>query len=363
MKIELFAKKLVDKQIKNPSIFLIVFGIIFVLMVPGIFNLIGNVEPSLEKVLPQNIDEIKTMNDMRAQFGADMIYIVIQYDDIRSPELLRYIDILSNKIRNNENMLEVMSLADLVKPIPEDYELAKRFIDGDPRSSMFHSDNYDVTFIQVRSDTGSTASVVKKAIENINDDIKSVEEYNPGATVKITGFSAIDKVTFEIIMKDFGVITIFSMLAVMLVVWITFKSLLKGMLPMVVVINALVWTMGITGYLNMTITVVTMVAAAMIMGLGIDFGIHIVYSYFENRKKHSKKKSLSETMQELLRATIAASLTTSAGFLALLFGVLPAMKTLGVVLAIGIISTLIGAVFLLPIIVYAYDKEKQKSKI
>ena len=42
---------------------------------------------------------------------------------------------------------------------------------------------------------------------------------------------------------------------------------------MVVVVNALIATMGISGYLNLTITVVSMVSVAMIMGLGIDFGI------------------------------------------------------------------------------------------
>ena len=64
----------------------------------------------------------------------------------------------------------------------------------------------------------------------------------------------------------------------------------KGMLPMIVVMNALVMTMGIVGYLGFTITVVSMVAAAMIMGLGIDFGIHQVYSYFEERKKKIETK-------------------------------------------------------------------------
>jgi hypothetical protein len=102
-----------------------------------------------------------------------------------------------------------------------------------------------------------------------------------------------------------------------------------------------------------------MVAAAMIMGLGIDFGIHMVHTYFENRKKHNSEEALEETMTELLRAMLGASLTTTAGFLALLFGVLPAMKTLAVILAMGILNTLLGAIFLLPVIVYLYDKKRR----
>ena len=62
-------------------------------------------------------------------------------------------------------------------------------------------------------------------------------------------------------------------------------------------------------------------------------------------------------MRELLRAMLGASLTTMAGFLALLFGVLPAMKTLGIILAIGIFTTLIGAIFLLPVVIYLYDRK------
>ena len=65
---------------------------------------------------------------------------------------------------------------------------------------------------------------------------------------------------------------------------------------------------------------------------------------------------------ELLRAMLGASLTTSAGFLALLFGVLPAMKNLGIILALGIIFTLIGAVFLLPVVIYLSDNKKDTIK-
>lgn len=169
-------------------------------------------------------------------------------------------------------------------------------------------------------------------------------------------------------MSDFAFITMVSMALVMIVVFVTFRSIVKGFLPMIVVMTALLWTMGIVGYLGLTITVVSMVSAAMIMGLGIDFGIHVVHSFFHLKEKYGDRKgtrerALKETMQELLRAMVGASFTTISGFLALLFGVLPAMKTLGIILALGIFTTLIGAVFLLPVIVYLYDRASSNSNI
>lgn len=363
--IEEIAERIVEMQIKNPKKFILTFFIITLMIVPGIISLVGNVEPSLEKVLPQDIEEVKTMNDMRAQFGADMIYIIVHSEDIvsdaRDPKLLSYVDVLSEKIRTRDHITEVDNLADIVKEsnndvIPDSLDDVKEIIAINPFTPQFLSKDYGFTVIRIRSDTGASAAVVKEVIEGIKYDIESVESLNPGSRTEITGFNAIDKATFEVIMSDFAFITLVSMVLVSIVVLITFKSLVRGMMPMIVVMTAIIWTMGITGYLGLTITVVSMVAAAMIMGLGIDFGIHVVHGYFEMRKKNSIRKSMTSVMRELLRAMLGASLTTIAGFLALLFGILPAMKNLGIILALGILTTLIGAVFLLPAIIIIYDK-------
>jgi len=358
------AAKLVGQQIKRPSWFLAVFVVITLALIPGILLLVNNVEPSLEKVLPSDIEQVQTMNDMRAQFGADMMYLLVYAEppvyDVREPRMLDYIDILSQRLRTRGTILEVTNMADLARQensgiLPESYNGAKEALAASMFTSQYANEDYTFSVIRIRTDTGASAQRISEVVNDINEDIAVVEEYNPGARLQLTGFNAIDKATFEIIMSDFAVITLVSLVLVSAVVFVLFRSFGRGMLPMAVVMTALLWTMGLSGYIGFTITVVTMVAAAMILGLGIDFGIHVVHNYFELRKSKGQKKSLTLTMAELLRAMTGASLTTMAGFLALLFGVLPAMKTLGIILAMGILNTLIAAVFLLPVIVYIYD--------
>ncbi|MFW5746510.1 MAG: efflux RND transporter permease subunit [Nanoarchaeota archaeon] len=367
MNLEKIARWIVGNQIRRPLLFLAAFAVITLLLVPGIFQLVSHVEPSLEKVLPQDIRQVRTMNEMRTQFGADMMYLLVYADppvtDIRNPQFLSYVDSLGQKIRTREHVEDVQSVVDRIRlqhqNIPGSLAQTEDILARDPFAAQFISEDYSFTVIRVRSDTGASAELVTKVIEGIEADIASLEPVNPGARVQITGFNAIDKATFEVIMSDFLRITIISMLLVGIVVFATFRSLRKGMLPMVVVMTALLWTMGIVGYLGLTITVVSMVAAAMIMGLGIDFGIHVVHSYYHLRQEGKGSKSaMKDTMQELLRAMMGASFTTISGFLALLFGILPAMKNLGIILAIGIFTTLLGAVFLLPVIVVLTDRQK-----
>jgi hypothetical protein len=125
----------------------------------------------------------------------------------------------------------------------------------------------------------------------------------------------------------------------------------------------LIWTMGITGYLQLTITVVTMVAAAMIMGLGISYGIHVVHRFYELKQDKTKglKKVIEELQEELITALFGSSMTTSAGFLALLFGVLPAMKNLGIILGMGILITFIVAITILPTLLFITENTKKNK--
>lgn len=367
--IEDTAERIVGLQTKYPKMFIFAFMVATLALMPGILGLLDNVEPSLEKVLPQDIAEVRTMNDMRSEFGADMMYLIVYAEspvnDVREPEMLMYIHILSERLRGRENILEVTNLADLVKQgngnvIPESLLETRQILKRNIMSSQYVNDDYSFSVIRIRSDTGASAKTITEVVNAIEEDIASVEEFNPGARIQMTGFNAIDKATFEVIMSDFAFITMVSLMLVAIVVFTTFRSIKKGIMPLLVVMVALIWTMSIAGYLGFTITVVSMVAAAMIMGLGIDFGIHVVHSYYHERKTKKKEPALKATMGELLRAMTAASFTTMAGFLALLFGVLPAMKTLGMILAMGILNTLFAAVFLLPVLVYLQDKEATK---
>ncbi|MGM5484833.1 MAG: efflux RND transporter permease subunit [Nanobdellota archaeon] len=357
MMLEDIAERLAKQQIKRPHLFIGIFILITLVMIPGIFNLVGNIEPSLEKVLPDDIEEVETMNQMREDFGADMMYVLVYPEspvhDVRNPDFLEYLDLIKQKVSENEYIMNVETLADITEG--NSLSEVKYNLRENDMASRYVNSAYSMSVIHIKSDTGASAELINQVVESLEKDIADLESQNPGARTEITGFNAIDKATFEVIMSDFAKITLFSMLFVGIVVFLTFRRLGKTMLPLSVLIVALLWTMGLVGYLGLTITVVSMVAAAMIMGLGIDFGIHQVHSYFEKRKKMDKKRSLIETVKELLRAMLGASLTTSAGFLALLFGVLPAMKVLGVMLAIGILFTLTGAVFLLPVLIYTYE--------
>lgn len=358
------------KQAKNPKLFFMLLILLLALTLPGTALLLGHIEPSLEKILPQEIDTVKTMNDMRSQFSADMMYISISTDypatDIRNPEVITYISILSERLKSIEYIKEVQSISDVVIEtqgfIPSSRQEIENILIKDPRTGMYINNDNTYAVIHIRSDTGANARVIDKLVKDIQREIDMMQPVNPGVQAKITGFNSIDNATFKVIIKDFQYITGFTMLFIIIFLFIYLKNWRKVVASMSVIMISVLVTLGITGYVNITITVVTMVSAAMIMSLGISYGINVTFEYHLIRKKYSKKDALPILNRSILRALLGSSLTTTAGFLALLFGVIPAMKNLGIVLAIGIMVTLIVSILILPVILYSLDKEEREKK-
>jgi len=371
--LEKIGTSIAKKQISKPKIFLSILFLILLLVAPGIPLLLGHVEPSLEKVLPQQVQELKVMNLMRGQFGADMMYLLVSVKgpvyDVRDSSAMNYMDLLESKLRLNNFLIDVNGLPELVKQvnngvIPDSNEEIKNLLLLNPNTMMFLNDDYSTAIIQIKSDTGSSASIIKEVVQEIESTINSLESQNPGLEISITGFNAIDKATFEVMMKDFALITGFSFLFMLLFLLFYFRgSIRKVFMTISVIIISLIITLGLTGYLGITITVVTMVAAAMIMALGVSYGINVTYEYYLLRKNNDKKESLKILVKNLIRALVGSSFTTSAGFLALLFGVIPAMKNLGIVLAGGIVVTLLVSILFLPVIIYLLDKQDDKKMI
>ncbi|MBI2135474.1 MMPL family transporter [Candidatus Woesearchaeota archaeon] len=326
------AKKIVKLQVKYPKIVLLIIAFITILLIPGILKV--KIEPSLEKVLPEDLPVIKTMNDMRNQFGADMV-------------------------------LEVSSIASIVKEkdgfISDSKRRIELILDEDPRTLKLTNKDYSLTFLQLRTDTGTNANLIKKLKFDIKDDIASLEELNPGLKAHVTGFNLIDKATFDIMISDFAFETPLAFVFIGIVVFIVFRSFLKGFIPMVVVMISMLWTTGMIGYFGIVLSSTNIVAAAMLMGLGIDFGIHILYRFYELKAKNSRENALVYTLRESIRALLAAALTTIAAFLSLLSTPLPAIKNFGIILSIGIASALVAAIVALPVVIFLYDTYIDKN--
>ena len=346
MIIEELASRLVEFQVERPKAMLLIITLLTAIVLPGAANL--EVKPSTEAILPSDDPTVESLDTLRAKFSGDTTYIVFESEnDVLNSELLKEMQRIGERIERAENVHSTESPASMLirryGEVPEDRDKLEEF---DYRSMI--SENYRTGLIAVRTDTQANSDEIQKLYNDIHTAVqaKTTEDYY------LTGYNMIDLATFQVIISDFATITGVSFGAVLVVLFGVFRDLKRMMYPIIPVMFGLIWMLGLGGYLGANLTIISMVSAAMIMGLGIDFGIHVTKKYFNTKRG---AEGLSETMTELSRGLLGGSMTTGVGFLALLAANLSGMHALGIFLFTGIISAYIGAVFLLPTLIIMID--------
>lgn len=347
MIIEEIAARTVEIQSESPYKVLLVLALLTAMVLPGATML--DIKPSTEAILPADDPVVESLDTLRAKFAGDTTYLLVTVEnDVRRTENFEKMDRIQNRVEKSENVISSSSPASLLKKrygeIPSDSEKLKAF---NYRSMV--TEDRKTAIIAFRSDTQAISDEIRKLHEDIQEAAASEFE---GGRFHLTGYNMIDLATFQVIISDFMTITAVSFTAVLGVLYSVFRDPRKMMFPVVPVMFALVWMLGLGGYLGADLTIISMVSAAMIMGLGIDFGIHVTKKYFSTRRG---VEGMSETMTELSRGLLGGATTTGVGFLALLAANLSGMHSLGIFLFTGIISAYIGATILLPTLILLSD--------
>lgn len=144
-------------------------------------------------------------------------------------------------------------------------------------------------------------------------------------------------------------LTLTFIIIIKLLIFGSLKWMLLALLPLAA---SFLWLFGIMELAGWKLNFYNMVVLPTILGIGDDSGIHIVHRYIEEGKG-SIAKVLRSTGEHI---TISA-MTTMLGFAGLLFSGHPGMRSIGEMAVIGIGLMLIAALFLLPSLLYLFEKK------
>ncbi|MCE5297261.1 MAG: MMPL family transporter [Euryarchaeota archaeon] len=199
-------------------------------------------------------------------------------------------------------------------------------------------------------DGGPTESV--DDIERIRSLLSEVIEEHPSMAVYVTGIDAITRDTEESTNEDVEMIDPFTVILVILLIGLFFRSFVASAVPPAVIgfglgiSFSMVYFLG-TYFLSINYTVLTLLLTSM-LGAGCDYCIFILSRYKEERRSGADKRQAVETSVTWAGEAISISgLTVIICFGALSLGTLDIMRSMSV-LALGIACALLLALTLLP---------------
>lgn len=119
----------------------------------------------------------------------------------------------------------------------------------------------------------------------------------------------------------------------------TYRSALVGLIALTPIVLALVWTISTMRLIDLPFTGLSVTIFTMVMGIGIDYSIHLVHRIKEERKSHKIEDAVviavTNVGDSLFSATATA--TTTVCFASLTLASLLAVDRLGRTLSLGVI--------------------------
>ncbi len=189
---------------------------------------------------------------------------------------------------------------------------------------------------------------ISRCIKKFKKIAKSIERES-GFKIRFTG-SAMSTYEANIqVREDFLFTTLFSVIAISLLLFLAYSNFLSALYLFFSMVVALGISVGIFYFLFGEINIVTAFVNAMILGLGIDYGIHTMTKIQEHMRKRSNiADSIERGIKEVFGPALVSMLTTVAAFFAMVVGGSKGFVQLGMMLAIGIFVFFTTMMFFLP---------------
>jgi predicted RND superfamily exporter protein len=138
--------------------------------------------------------------------------------------------------------------------------------------------------------------------------------------------------------------------------WVRSRRPLLGLITILPVALVVLWTYGMMAIVGIPFAPSTAMVAAIAIGVGVDYTIHVVHRFTEDRARHeTRTEALHSTLQQTGGALAGAALTTLAGFGILVTSTLEPFRQLGAVVVFAISFSLVAAVIVLPAMLVLWD--------
>jgi predicted RND superfamily exporter protein len=144
-----------------------------------------------------------------------------------------------------------------------------------------------------------------------------------------------------------------SFVGTLTVIFLAFRGRRSGLLALSVLVIGLSWLVAFLSWRGIKLNFLNFVALPISVGVGADYALNIM-----KRRELTSDADLAKGLVETGGAVVLCSLTTTLGYVALMFSMNGATQSFGLAAAAGEITTVLAAVLFLPAILFWLMKKK-----
>lgn len=179
-------------------------------------------------------------------------------------------------------------------------------------------------------------------------------------SVEFTGVAIVASEIQSIVKRDLAAVILIVIVAVVLILVIYFGWFHRTLFAIMPVTCGCLWMLGTIHILGIQLNFLNVVVIPMIIGVGVDNGIHLIHRYYE-RGDAPTRADLQKAVERTGRALVMTSLTTIMGFGSLALAEFRGIREMGLLSIFGITYTLMASMVLLPALLKIWGRRHRIS--
>ena len=146
--------------------------------------------------------------------------------------------------------------------------------------------------------------------------------------------------------------------AIVLIVYLCFRSVRVSLIALIPIVFGIVVTFGLLLLVRHRFSFMSITAIPLIIGIGIDNGIHLVRRYLESPHMQNDGIGILTIAKASGAALIQSNLTTIVGFGALMASSFEPLAEMGLVTSLGVALALVGGLGLVPAVILLGEQRR-----
>jgi predicted RND superfamily exporter protein len=328
-----------------------------------------SIDPSVERLLGDSNPDNLRYQSVRRLFGSDETIIVTVTGDstgsMLSERSLKDITTLSDQLAKLPLVQNAVSVSTVETAVNRDEEIYFTTIAEALRDGLIATDwlsSHALFRDQLISSDGSVL-VIALSFKGASDEdfisgpiLSELERvlapYREKYDIAVSGSPVVKAATAQTLFRQLSKIipAILAILAILLAV--VFRSVLGVVLPLATIFCTLLFTMAGLAAAGISLNMVTTLVPPLVITLGLAYCSHILSDYFATFTDEIKFDRTEDRVIHVLTAIslpqIITGVTTAAGFLALAFSPLVAVKEFAVIAALSVSLAVVLSLSFLP---------------
>lgn len=311
-----------------------------------------------------------TEDIMEKSFGGSVPIQILVKGDLQEPEVLKAIKNFHNFLDTLKGVHHPQSIIDLIeemndamgegKTIPDSREKISNLyflLEGEETLEQLINEDKTEGIIQAMT-PGAYNEESEDLIARIQKYIEANDNHN--YKFEFTGSPLVYQHLNRSLLKSQALSLLIAIIAIFICLIFLTGSVMNSLLGLVPIFLSLSILFGVMGFLKIPLDVATVLVGSICIGIGIDYSIHFLNRYHQERKQNDTATALLTTVKYTGSAIVVNVFTVMLGFLVLVFSNLVPVVRFGILLGITMLSTGLGASVLLPAIILSKEKRRIK---